>query len=507
MGGVAPTGSRPLRRPGPVPRFACRRVREGLVAQRQGDSPLAHKILRAERSNCRIVSHSVMGRLVIAQSGKREFFFDPLVWQSCRWPVKTVPSEAPPTPDDPTIPRSAASQAKGRRLQKLRCCLLLLRELAADSKAHIYCAIEVEGDVFISCGTPARSESLSEEDKNFAAGTALTFAASAVLNSMVIFADQWITRKYSKRYRFTFYSTSHVGREKKSDRVKALAITLPVAPMLKLLSEHDYSDPQLIPCVKALVLDEYTRQYAGKALAGHLGIISGWDDEQWRKFLARIRWLLEEADEAETEKLVHAAVKGCPFFNERHEGRESLIAGAILELLEQREQMHEYADRFVYGADVECIFKRVESGEIRPIDPAWNAWKEIARPTDTRNIGDKLRAVCPTLSTRTLGRYQRRTSIGLDGLQAHGQDKNVVAMRYHIFDACEEELDRLAVEALSMSESELSARLQSLVDIAVSRVEEQAREYGYTHKTRAFIEGIVLELFDSCFLAFDGDRS
>ena len=252
-----------------------------------------------------------------------------------------------------------------------------------------------------------------------------------------------------------------------------------------------------------LVLAEYAAQYKDRPSSGHLETIKDWDDDTWRTFLGLISWLFSDADEAVAWDRLVAAVKNCRFYNEQHEGKEEVIASSMVDLFDRKQTAKEYGERFVHAADVELIFRKVASGELRAVDPTWRSWDGVDPPTDQRNVGEKFVAACPTLSTSALSRYQRRTADGLVELEAHQQDKNVVAMRYQIYDECEAALASLAAKAGSLTEAQLDAEIASLTARALARVEKRATEYGYKHKTDEFVRGLVLELFDSCFLAFD----
>lgn len=406
-----------------------------------------------------------------------------------------------------TINRSAAPSAKGPRLQRIRVALFILDAVAQRENVQAYAAVEVEGDAFLATATAAQSTAYSEEDKNYDADGAFTFVSDAVLNSLVIFIDQWLNWQFSKTLRFGFYATVAVGKEKHAGRVKDLNLTLPSKPILELLHARDYSDCSLLPCVKALILSEYEKQYSKSASQGHLQTLQSWQDQPWKDFLGLVSWLFAHEDEAAAWKQLVEAVKKCRFYNESHEAKEDIVASALLDLFDQKQLASDYGERFVHASEVALLFRKVAAGELCGIDPTWRAWKDVPPPTDTRNVTEKLTAACPSVSKAALSRYQRRTAAGLVELEEHSQDKNVVAMRFQIYDVCEEAISQLTAKASGMTEGELESELARLTQAALVRVNQRANEYGYAHKTEAFIRGLVLELFDSCFLSLDRGSS
>jgi hypothetical protein len=209
-------------------------------------------------------------------------------------------------------------------------------------------------------------------------------------------------------------------------------------------------------------------------------------------------------DEAEAWKRLVESVKTCPFFSEQHDGKETIIASALVDLFDQKQLADDFAERFVHASEVELLFMKAAAGELHGTDPTWQSWADVPNPTDTRNVAEKFMAACPTLSQAALRRYQRRTSAGLYEREQHAQDKNVIAMRYHIYDVCEEAVSALAAKSAVLTEADLDAELTKLTTMALERVQQRANEYGYSYRTESFVRGVVLDLFDSCFLAFDG---
>lgn len=420
------------------------------------------------------------------------------------------PSKAKPRRSVPqiTISRDAGPSAKGPRLQKLRTGLFLLDAVAAEENVQAYAGVEVAGDAHVRVATETGGSAYSEEDKNYGGDQAFTLATPTVINAMVGFADAWIAWHFSAPLRLGFYTTVSIGKEKATGVVGKLGLTLPEKPILELLRLRDYSDPNLLYCVKALVTAEYAEQYGGKSKPpGHAQLIQSWDDDTWRDFLSKIVWSFEAADEAECHVQLVEAVKKCRFYTARHEGRESLIAAALTELFDRKQLAAEFSQRFVHAADLELLFQRFLTDEISRDDPTWKAWSALPPPADQRNVGEKLIAACPSLSKSGLTRYQRRTADGLVELEAHSQDKNVLAMRYQIYDACEDAVRALATRSQSLTEPELEQQLEDLVRVAMQRVSQRAQDYGYHFQSESFVRGIILSLFDGCFLSLEETQS
>lgn len=374
--------------------------------------------------------------------------------------------------------------------------------MSDGSNEQVYVAVEAEGDVVLSTASASGSSVYSEEDKNYGDGS-FTFVNPSVLNSIVIFADQWLAWRYSTKIRFGLYTTVDIGKEKVAGRVKDLQLNLPAKPILACLRNADYSDPNLLPCVSALVVDEYRAQYKKAGKVGFGDVIADWDDATWLAFFGRITWLFSSDDEVASEAKLIVAIKQCPHYRPAHDGKEQIIASALMDMFDKKQLLPDYVERFVHAAHLENLYNRVERGEIKRVDPTWKEWEKIPPPTDQRNVGEKFQAVCPALRRPVLGRYQRQASAGHSEIEEHGQDKSVLALRYQIYDACEEALLDLAAKAGTLSEKQLDSELEKLVHVALARVNCRAPEYDYRFRNETFVRNIILTLFDSCYLSLD----
>ncbi len=403
----------------------------------------------------------------------------------------------------PTIDRSAAPSAKGPRLQKLRAALFILEAVDANTSVQVYAGVEVEGDAFVTTADANGTSFYSEENKNYATDSSLTFVSDAVLNSVVIFIDTWITWRFSTQLRFGLYTTATIGKERLAGRAEKLCVAFPSQPIVELLRTGNLTaDPALLPAVKTLVLDEYESQYSGRT-GGYLDLIKNWNDSDWTKFFSLITWLFAEETEDECERRLVKAIRDSRFFDHHIQGRESLVVAGLLELFDKRQLAADFAQRFVHASDVELLFRQVSVGEIKRTDPTWTEWEKLPSPIDQRNVGEKLRSACPRVARRTIEKYQRKTSAGLAELQALGQDKSLLALQWQVYDACADALDALAANSSTLTEAELESRLEALFRVAIRRVEQRCTTYGYSAANEPFVRNLVLTLFDSCFLALD----
>ncbi len=77
-----------------------------------------------------------------------------------------------------------------------------------------------------------------------------------------------------------------------------------------------------------------------------------------------------------------------------------------------------------------------------------------------------------------------------------------MSLKYRVFEACEEHLsnDGYVVPKIGGA---LDAVLKTLVSKAAEDISKLKTDYNYTISNDKTIEGIIWNLFDGCFLAFD----
>lgn len=412
------------------------------------------------------------------------------------------------------INRDVGEQAKGPRLQKLRAVQLLLETLDRQNPVLAYCAVECEGDVYLKEASQSGSQEYHEEDKNYDMAGSFTLASAPVINTLVIFADCWIGRACKEDVIFGFYAPNDYAKERISERSRRLLIEWPEKPMLELLRDYDFSDAQTLTCARAFILDEYRSQYPEKTPPdgtprGNLAVLEAWGDRQWQGFFKQITWKLGQDDHTQLQQSLKDKVRRCKHYSQAISGRESLIISLMCDLLDQRQSLAEPLMRFVYTADLEVIFLRVASGTQKLPDPSYKMWNSLPRPDDTRNLADKVKAICQAATRAELGRWSRKAGNSLTTQREYEEDVTLLAIKYQVFDVCEAKLDELRGQNASrgLTSRELVEWVEILVRCCEERLKDCSNHFSYTISGQTFITELIWELIDSCYLAFDASAA
>lgn len=406
-----------------------------------------------------------------------------------------------------TIQRDAGDKFKGPRLQKLRVVSLMLDAIQQSEKAFIYGATEYKEDVFVKRVTPDLSE-LYEQNKNFDSAVNFTFNSNQVTNTVVSFVDIWVDRSLSGKNIFLgYYTTAGIGKESTTELTKSIGIVLPDKPILELLKDKNFDHPNLLECVKKLIIAEYEKQYSSPGKKGHIETIKRFSDADWKQFLKCINWEFGECDEVALKEQILNKIKTCRYFNHQAKGRENAILAELLELFDERQKYSDVTEKFVHGSDIKVKFLEACSGQKEKADdPVWKMWEQIPAPSDKRNLVDKIRSVCSGFNPDKLSQLTRKVCRSLIEKDKFETDRSFLAARYRVFERCHEELFRILTEKGNVSElpeTVVDEIISQLYGTAKNEIENNSEEFVYRFLSEAVIEGIILELFESCYLAFD----
>lgn len=416
----------------------------------------------------------------------------------------------------PPLTRDVGVQSKGPRLQRLRAALMLVKATANYPDVNVYAAVELQGDVFVSSADATKSEEYVEENKNYDPSVSFTMNSNEVLNSLVSFCDLYVSKGCSKCLRMGFYSPNNFTTENNTSRTRQAGIDWPDGPMLDFLSSGRIDDPKVLEAAKRAIVAEYDRQASARGdcltnkpstfALGNLGMLKGWCDGQWKDFLGQIEWKFgEHGTESIIQDLVDA-IQASPMYSEQLAGKENQIIALLIDLIDKRQAIQDPTQRFIHVAEVILAFKEVENGTVKLPDPTWQMWEQLPRPSDTRNIEDKVAAYCPTALPETISRLSRRAAQSMVEQRALDDDKQVLALKYQIYDACEQRLSELSRAEGIADEARLQNILSELLKTAEQRFGQCSVQYHYRLVSPSSVQAMVYELFDSCYLSFDGGQ-
>lgn len=135
------------------------------------------------------------------------------------------------------------------------------------------------------------------------------------------------------------------------------------------------------------------------------------------------------------------------------------------------------------------------------------AWSAINPKDRVRNLKDKLKAVCATITDKRVGKYSRDVNLGRVELQVH-DEREITSIKYIIFEACQDELMNFYETNQNVTElsiAEVKSFLVNYFQRAKHIVEDKSKDNYYPPISDDLIKKIILDLIDECYLSFDKD--
>lgn len=404
------------------------------------------------------------------------------------------------------INREAKSLIEALRLQKLRAVEYILDHINLHKDKDVAVAIEISEDVY---ALKTDSE-LYEQNKNYDPDSSFTINSEEVLNSLCSFLDIWIDNQFSNSVDFCFLSTNQVAKEKKTQRIKKLNITLPNAKILDLLSSNNRRDISSVAgVVKDILFDYYREQYSEKSESQKtINALASISQESWIDFLCQIKWIFGYTSVQELEKSVEQKITRCRFYsNYDNKNQEKFIKSNLLDLVEAKSIKNHKIFRLVTVSDVELKFQQAlyEKKQALQIDEVHRLWEQIEKPKDFRNLKDKILSVCPSFSEKRLSQLQRTVSMAKVTETSIKNSTQYLALKYRIYDFCDRELDqKLRIKNENkFSENEINNLISEINKACVVEFEDLKKQYDYGIERTGIILELFIEFIDSCYLALD----
>lgn len=402
-----------------------------------------------------------------------------------------------------TIDREAGDSGKGFRLQLIRAIKLMLNTIKQDANTVFFTAVENLEDVSHQTIVDGEVSSYFEEDKNYDLNGNFTIFSPPVTNTLVSFFDIYVDQfRTSNNVYLGFYTTRDIGKERKSKLESGKEIALPDEPILNILQSLDDASDETVSLVKDIISEEYASQYKEKSTSGNLETLQNLTVDRFKEFLRRILWHFGQENEDELKQTVLKDIENSPIHNNAHIGKENIIFCLLMDKLSERQNSKNLVDKLVHSSDVKLIFKEAESQiPDESIDPTWRYIAELEKDvTDKRNLKEKVLSVIEDISERQIRQLSRKAT--RSKYEERDADKSFFSLKYRVFEACEEYFSN-DVYVAPENGGDLDVVINTLVSKAVEDISKLKTDYRYTISNGKTIEGIIWNLFDGCFLAFD----
>lgn len=401
------------------------------------------------------------------------------------------------------IDREAGDSGKGFRLQLIRAIKLMLKTIKQNTNTVFFTAVENLEDVSHQVVVDGEFNNYFEEDKNYDLNGNFTIFSPPVINTLVSFFDIFVDQfRSSDNVLLGFYTTRNIGKERKARLENGVDISLPKEPILEILQSIDSASEDTISLVKDILVEEYASQYRNKGKSGNLETLQGMSVDEFKEFLRKITWYFGQENENDLKQTVLKEIEDSPLHNNAHIGKENIIFCLLMDKLGERQNSKNLVNKMVHSSDVKLVFKEAESQlKDESIDPTWRYLSDLEKGvTDKRNLKEKVLSVIEDIPDRRITTLARKATGSK--YEERDTDKSFLSLKYRVFEACDDYFSSGGYK-IPTNGSDLDEIIKTLVSKAMKDISTLKADYKYTISNDKTIEGIIWNLFDGCFLAFD----
>lgn len=409
------------------------------------------------------------------------------------------------------------TSGRGLGFQRTRAVQRLLQHIKLYGRKPAYCATEFIEDSLVLDSQNGTVNIGVEENKNYSSGLSLN--SDPIKNTLVAFADQYIASfSDSKTIDYSIFCLAKTADENIDNSL--ITSCIPDYPLktdkktnfsiLKKLANKEELTSEEITIAKEIFLNEYRSQYTKYVdkekttisdIRGYYKTLKNWSDDDFYHFIKNISFIFSDIDDESFEDEVISNIKECQFYNHRHHGLESIILGALENTFDKRQNDCRDFARFVGRADVENLFLKIASNheQYKPIDPSWESFESI-NTDDQRNLPDKYNDVCNDVSTRKISILSLSATKSRKNEPIFGRE--YVSLRCQLYCWCSDYLDRHC-KSKTYSIDLLDSHLDEMTELCYTKVKELKATYRIRINDKENLKGIILTLFDDCYLAYD----
>ncbi len=221
----------------------------------------------------------------------------------------------------------------------------------------------------------------------------------------------------------------------------------------------------------------------------------------------QISWLFGFAKVDEIEKSVIEKIKNCTYYSSvDNDNQEETIKAKLLELIESKSIQKDRLFKLVQKSDVHLSFlNSVYNTRPLVLDDVHTLWDTIEKPTDFRNLNDKILQVCPDFNPERLKQLNRQAAIAKVFESKYKSSAQYLALKYRVFTFCETEMFSKTENKTkpTFCQEEIESIIKEITANCINEFEDLKKDFEYGVERNGVITELFIEFIDSCYLAFD----
>lgn len=401
--------------------------------------------------------------------------------------------------------RDASDKYKGFRYQKIRLAKRMLELINEDENTNIIAIPEYKDDSFF---VDKNGIHILEQNKEYS--KCFTLNSNEIKKSIINFLDYYLQAEESNCIHFIFYTNVNYTTEAESDITKKLGLTLIDDPILSFLEKKNYTD-EIIEFVSKFITEAYKRDYKiddeeSKTCNINYIRIKDMTKEEWKIFLNTIDFEFGQVNLEKMEEEIEKDIRKCKFFGIEHLNKIQNIKSRLLDDIDRKMSQKDWLQRIINKDTIKLIY--LECGNSKDAlkeDNTYKMWamiKEKYLDDSYRNLEEKIRAVAPDVSKKTIRRHNLSVTSGnisIDGIEKNNAD----SLRVRVYQAMAEFFSLEMDEKDTYTDEEISRLISTIQRYVINNVSGLKEDYNYGLKNNTIIGELVLMLIDECFYAFD----
>lgn len=403
-----------------------------------------------------------------------------------------------------TVNRDASDKYKGFRYQKFRVAIKMLQLMKQNQKNIIALPESREDGHFIDENGHEHLEQDKLYEKSF------SFNSSEIQKTMINFLDNYIELKKDPFINFVFFTnTSYVG-ENQTKKLTSIGLSVLEKPVIEYLINEDFNK-EVVSFISKYLIHTYKETYdieKDKPDTYHVNYltIEKMEHDDWVEFLEKISFEFGKSDLETLSLELDREIKECQFFSAEHFGKENLIKGNLLDMIDDRMTQKHITQKIINVDSVRIIYKEAESLVSESlIDSIYSFWEDVEDELEgktLRDLKEKILSVCPDFKDKTIKRYTREAITVKDEIKQFDK-RQINSLKYRVFESMGDFFDEKFILQERFTHEDLNDVILSLKEVVVADLNQLKKDYNYGIRNDITVQKVAMLLINECFYSFD----
>ncbi len=403
-----------------------------------------------------------------------------------------------------TVNRDASDKYKGFRYQKFRIAIKMLQLMKLNNKNIIALPESREDGHFID----EKGHEHLEQDKLYE--KSFSFNSSEIQKTMINFLDNYIELKKDPYINFVFFTNTNYVGENQTKKLTKIGLKVLKKPVIEYLIKKDFNT-DVVNFISKYLIHTYRETYdieEDKPDTYHVNYltIKKMAHDDWIEFLEKISFEFDKSDLETLSEELDIEIKECQFFVAEHFGKENLIRGNLLDMIDDRMTQKHITQKIINVDSVRLIYKDAESMISESlVDGIYSYWEDVVDELEgevLRDLKEKILSVCPEFKDKTIKRYAREAITVKDEIKQFDK-RQINSLKYRVYESMGKFFDEKFKSQEKFTHEDLNDVILSLRESVVIDLNQLKKDYNYGVRNDITVQKVAMLLINECFYSFD----